>query len=274
MVRASRYHLKKKAILDHLGDGWRRRSMDIDVLIPTTGKDSTCLRNTIEAARKYLRHRIQGIYLVYDERPKLAALPSPNDLILLNEREIAPIDRSRVIYKPRGVDRSGWLYQQLIKLSCDEICRTEHILALDADTVLTRPQRLIVEGKVVFSVSDERYQPYYAMIERLLPGTPIFPFSFVSHHMMFKKEHLRELKKTIQLCGKKWFEAILEKIDPDEVSGFSEYELYGNYVMSRHPDGVRVEHSLNQGFSARRIARLWYIKLRHPLIKSASFHKR
>ena len=202
-----------------------------------------------------------------------AWLNSP-DLILVDEREVAPVAKSAITYRPRGVDRSGWLYQQLIKLSCDQLCKAENILALDADTVLTRPQRLIKNGRVVLNVSDERYQPYYQAVHRLLPDIPIFPYSFVSHHMVFTKSCLRGLKTCLEQRGRKWFQAILDAIDPEEMSGFSEYELYGNYMMAQHPGRVTIEHFLNRGFSATRLHSMWYIHLRHPLIKSASFHAR
>jgi len=265
--------LKRRTLVRSLGEGFRRRVGTMDIIIPVAGKDSPCLEQVIRAARKYLRHHVGGIYLVYRELPK-GAWTKSRDVILLDERDVGPVSKSSIAYRPRGVDRSGWLYQQLIKLSCDQICRSEYVLALDSDTVFTRPQRLIKNGKVVLNVSDERYEPYYRMIERLLPGTSIFPYSFVSHHMLFTKTHLRELKLCMEQGGKKWFEAILENIDREDMSGFSEYELYGNYMTTQHPRCVSVEHSLNQGFSASRIPLLWYLKLRHPLMKSASFHNR
>ncbi len=270
MTRAA---LKRRTFLRSLGEAFRFRTGTLDILIPVAGKDSLCLEKVIGAARRCLRHHLGGIYIVYRERPKGAWLRSP-DIFLLDERDVAPIAKARIHYRPHGVDRSGWLFQQLIKLSCDQICKSEYILALDSDTVLMRPQRLIKTGRVVLNVSDERYEPYYRMVERLLPGTPIFPYSFVSHHMLFEKAYLRELKACLQQGEKKWFEVILEKIDKEEMSGFSEYELYGNYVTAHHRERVSIEHCLNQGFATSRIPWIWYLKLRHPLIKSASFHAR
>ena len=265
--------LKRRTVLRSLGERFRFRTGTLDIMIPFAGKDSQCLERVVAGARQSLRHRIGGIYIVYRERPRGAWLRSP-DIILLDENDVAPVAKSRIRYRPQGVDRSGWIFQQLIKLSCDQICTSAYVLALDSDTVLMRPQRLIKNGRVVLNVSDERYEPYYRMISRLLPGTPIFPYSFVSHHMVFERELLGELKGCLQHGEKKWFEVILEQIDQEEISGFSEYELYGNYVTSRHRGRVSIEHFLNQGFAPSRIPWIWYLKLRHPLIKSASFHAR
>lgn len=265
--------LKRWTVVRSMGESFRRRAETLDIIMPVVGKDSPCMKEAVDAARRNLRHRIGAIYLVYRDRPEGAWFKS-RGVILVDERDVAPIAKSQIVYRPRGVDRSGWLYQQLIKLSCDQLCNAENILALDADTVLTRPQRLIKNGRIVLNVSDERYQPYYQVIERLLPGMPIYHYSFVSHHMLFTKTYLQELKACLEQGGKKWFQAILDAIDPEEMSGFSEYELYGNYMMARHPGRVRIEHFLNRGFSAARLRRIWYIHLRHPFIKSASFHAR
>jgi Family of unknown function (DUF6492) len=273
MKVSSLVELKRRTIFHSLGQGLRHRTGTLDVIVPVSGKDSHCLEQALAAARRCPRHEIGRIYVVYHERPSGVFL-SAKDVIMIDERDVAPVRKASISYHPQGVDRSGWLFQQLIKLSSDKICKEEHILALDSDTVLMRPQRLIKNGRVVLNVSDERHEPYYRMVERLLPGTAIFPYSFVSHHMLFTRSYLREMKVCLERRGKPWFEAILDDIDPEEMSGFSEYELYGNYMTAHHPGSVCVEHCLNKSFAADWVRRLWYVKLRHPLIKSASFHNR
>jgi hypothetical protein len=273
MTSPDRTTLRRRTLIRSVGEGFRSRKGTLDIIIPVASKDSPCLEQVLAAARKNLRHRIAKIYIVYRERPE-GRIARARDVVLVDEREVAPVPKSRITYRPRGVDRSGWIFQQLIKLSCDQICTSEHILVLDSDTVLMRPQRLIKNGRVVLNVSDERHAPYYQVIERLLPGTAIYPYSFVSHHMLFTKSFLREMKARLERSGKPWFQAILDAIDPQELSGFAEYELYGNYMTAYHPKSVRVEHFLNQGFAADWVRRLWYVKLRYPLNKSASFHSR
>jgi hypothetical protein len=268
----NRAALKRKTIFGLAGERFRPRKDALDIIIPVAAKDTACLKEAITAARRCLRHNIGRIYLVYGgERPRESWFVSKG-VILVDEREVAPIAKSDINYHPGGRDRSGWLYQQLIKLSCDQLSSEEHILALDSDTVFTRPQRLIRNGRVVLNTSHERHEPYYRMIRYLFPDMPLYPYSFVSHHMLFTKTYLCEMKRCLERDGRKWWETILDNLDSRETSGFSEYETYGNYMISRHPAKVRVEHCLNQSFSTAWIGRLWYIRLRHPLIKTASFH--
>jgi hypothetical protein len=266
--------LGRSTIIENVGERIRSRGPEIDIVIPVTRKDWPCLSLTIASTLNKLRHRIRKIHVIALERPRLSHGLHFGRIVFWDEREVAPIRKAAINYRPEGVDRAGWLFQQLLKLACDEFCECDHILALDADTVFMRTQRLVKKGRSVLNVSQERHEPYYRVVRKLLPGIRIFPFSFVSHHMLFTKEYLRGLKQELQRSGKRWFEAILDAVELEEMSGFSEYELYGNYVAFRHPQSVLIEHSLNQSFASRRIRRLWHIKLRHPLIKSASFHCR
>ncbi len=70
-----------------------------------------------------------------------------------------------------------------------------------------------------------------------------FPVSFVAHHMLVNKLHLAALKNEIELKNKNiWFEAILASLNKKHVSMFSEYELYGHYLLSNYPDEIFLEY--------------------------------
>jgi hypothetical protein len=248
--------------------------VELDVLIPAAKKDWKALPVTIRAARKMLKHPVRAVYVVGPERPPdWGAFTLPGD-VFLSDDEVAPLRRKDIDLRPGGVDRSAWILMQLIKLSCHKVCRAEHILVLDSDTVFLRPQRFVKQGRVVLNAADEYHGPYFDQIRRMLPGLPIAPFSFVTHHQLMKASVLKELRAEIEQGGKRWEMAILDTIDRSEQSGFADYELYGNFMFHRHRDEVALEHFLNVGMSPTRLDTLWFIKCRHPLLKSASFHNR
>jgi hypothetical protein len=137
-----------------------------------------------------------------------------------------------------------------------------------------RPQRMVKDGRIVLSASTERYPPYYEQIQRILPGLPIAPVSFVSHHALFRTSVLKQMKEEIGGPGKSWERIILDSLDKSNQSPFSEYELYGNYLLARHPLDVVVEHFLNVGAAPSTIHRVWLLKARLPWAKTISFHSR
>ena len=175
-----------------------------------------------------------------------AWLNSP-DLILVDKEKSLRLQslRSHIVH-------AEWTdpvaYQQLIKLSCDQLCKAENILALDADTVLTRPQ-IYQERQSLFNVSDERYQPYYQAVHRLLPDIPIFPYSFVSHHMVFTKSCLRGLKTCLEQRGRKWFQAILDAIRPGGNAGFPSRALW--QLHDGTASGTRYDRTLPEPWLLR-----------------------
>jgi hypothetical protein len=58
--------------------------------------------------------------------------------------------------------------------------------------------------------------------------------SYVDHKMLFDKEQLQKLHDALsQHSGKSWTDTVLESYDRHCHAGFSEFELYGNFVSDK-----------------------------------------
>jgi hypothetical protein len=67
-----------------------------------------------------------------------------------------------------------------------------------------------------------------------MPGLQLASLSYVDHKMLFDKEQLTLLHDALSRhSGKPWVEAILGGYDRHCQAGFSEFELYGNYVSEK-----------------------------------------
>jgi len=138
--------------------------------------------------------------------------------------------------------RAGWYLQQFLKMSA---CRLEsiadHYLVLDADTVLLRPVRFIrPDGAVLVNPASERHAPYFATCRALLGLERQVDFSFIAESLMVRRDYMRALLAEIDArppAGRAWPLKVMDAIDPGDLclSGFSEYETYGNWVAARHP---------------------------------------
>ena len=92
-------------------------------------------------------------------------------------------------------------------------------------------------------------------IFHLSPNSEDADVSFVAEHMIFDCEIVKEIIDKIQnnssLIGTSWFEKILHSIEPKNIllSGFSEFETYGNYFFTFYPNlgKVRKLRTLRQG---------------------------
>ena len=156
------------------------------------------------------------------------------------------IDESTVLgYSPRdlnvrtydGENRSGWIFQQLLKLS-GAIGDSMWFIVIDADHILINPHTFVDRRRRhVMYLSDEFVFPYYQSMHRILGYRLIAPMSYVAHKMVFNREILAAFQNHIEVHLKNkvsWDKVILENIDLEYTSSFSEFECYGHFVPKRY----------------------------------------
>lgn len=221
---------------------WRKHpklqpsSEPIDVVIPIISKDLKILPLCLEGVRNCVANTVKQIYIVAPDKQEIKEFCQEHGLVFVDENSVfgfAPRDLRLITTS--GDDRSGWIFQQFVKLS-GKVGTCRYYLCIDADHVLIHPHVFLTdEQKTVFYLSYEEHQPYYDNIRRLLPDVKIGNLSYVDHKMLFDKNKLEELHQAISSCneGKLWYKAILDSIDRNTHAGFSEFETYGNFVNDK-----------------------------------------
>ena len=211
----------------------------IDVVIPIVGKDLRILPLCLEGVYHCVAHPIQQIYIVAPAQDEIVCFCEEHGLQFVDEREVfgfGPKDLNLQIQNADGSqsNRSGWLFQQLIKLS-GRVGTCQHYLCIDADHVLIRPHVFLTQdNKTVFYMSYEEHQPYYDNIHRLLPNLVLDKLSYVDHKMLFDKQQVERLHQALtQGTGLSWTDVVLKSYDRSSFAGFSEFELYGNFVVDK-----------------------------------------
>lgn len=210
----------------------------IDVVIPIIRKDLKILPLCLEGVRRCVAHPIAAIYIVAPAEEEIIRFCEANQLVFVDETSVfgfGPKDLKLEIHTPDGqtLNRSGWLFQQFLKLS-GRVGTSRYYLCIDADHVLIRPHVFLTpRGETVFYMSYEEHQPYYENIHRLLPGLPLDKLSYVDHKMLFDKVQLRTLHEQLERSGHPWTETILQSYNRSCHAGFSEFELYGNFVKRK-----------------------------------------
>lgn len=250
-------------------------NLSLDVLIPCIEKDQKILPYTIESVRNHLKHPLHEIFVVSPKSRRIKEICDDASAIFIDEDTVLPFAKRDLTYTVNRVDRSGWLFQQFIKLSGDSIGTQEFYFVIDADTILIRPQVFELNKKIVFLHSDEHHHPYYEAYNNILGQYPSTNLSFIAHQMLFQKTRLGELRKYIENINdnEPWYKVINKKINKNELSSFSEYELYGHWVMDNYPIDIEREYWFNYRLLANKIKNLAEIT---PLLKdkyrSVSFH--
>jgi hypothetical protein len=158
------------------------------------------------------------------------------------------------------MNRRGWIRQQIIKVSFSARSENPYTLLVDSDTLLLKHQLWIdQDGKQLLAISQEYHQPYDVHFQRyfidLFSRTPRkMRVSFVTHHQVMQKKILNELfssnKTVFNTSGLiKWLTAI----DPKESSGACEWHTYASYLLSEHPDQVKLYRWLNTPVAPKKL---------------------
>lgn len=210
----------------------------IDLIIPVINKDLLILPLCLSGVRSCLKNKIENIYIVAPSDPEIISFCQNNGLIYIDELSVIGYGPKQInlVNPVTGANRSGWLFQQLLKLS-GNIGTCQHFLCIDADHVLLQPHVFVDKNdKFVFYMSSERHQAYYSNIAKLMAGKVSIKslFSYVAHKMIFDKQQLEWLKNAIEKENNLvWDVAIMNSIDKEQESGFSEFELYGNAMPDK-----------------------------------------
>ncbi len=169
-----------------------------------------------------------------------------HDIEFFNERSLIPFDSVKDYFIKQltpestvDVRSAGWYYQQFLKMQYSSVCEDDYYLCWDADTIPLRHIPMFsADGRPYFDVKTECQDRYFITIERLFNFGKIIGKSFISEHMLFRKDFMQEMIKEIESTsyeGSAFYEKILSAAGSDNISlGFSEFETYGTFVGIRH----------------------------------------
>lgn len=246
---------------------------EIDIVIPTISKDFSLLNNVISSLKK-VEQMINKIFIISQENEEIIAFCKKNNLVFIEEKSLLGYGKDKINYRVGGVDRSGWIFQQLLKLSGEKITEKENYLVLDSDTVLTAPNSFINDNRFVFYQNKEWHQPYFESFKKIFGYHTKNKLSFTSHMMIFNKKLLREMKKEMEIrWNKSWDQVYLMTIDNQEASCVSDYDTYANWVLYHYPQLVKEQPFYNTSLSRTKLAPLEVLEKNYgKKYKSVSFH--
>lgn len=181
----------------------------------------------------------------------------------VDEDDVVPsmtIDRIKFLFQQKKirVERAGWYFQQFLKMGWSRYTHSLYYLVWDSDTV---PLSEIIffdsDGHILYNEKNEHHEPYFQTMQNLFGGKvwKKISGSFIAEHMMIDQKLMREMLDEIELnpilSGECFFEKILNAVPEGSLShsGFSEFETFGNWIITYHPEKYRKRKltSLRQG---------------------------
>ena len=249
------------------------RSIKIDIVVPTVDFDT--LAESLEARRKNILHTINKIFIVSKAGIGAEEFCQKNNCVFIDERSVLGYGKEAMpFYTVDNVDRRGWLFQQLLKLSGEKFVEMENYLIIDADTMLINPHSFIEAGTYVFFQNEEWNEPYFKNFKKIFGYPAPTRLSYTSHMMIFNTKKLALMKKEIEKKHRiSWDKVYVSTTAEQEFSCISDYDTYANWVLHNFPHEVKNRVFYNKGLSRKYLAPIEILKNKwSKKYNSLSFH--
>jgi len=127
-------------------------------------------------------------------------------------------------------NRFGWYKQQFLKLAALDYFRKEFdgLIIFDSDTMPLSDMSFFIKGKPVYFVSKENHPQYFDTLQKIFGFGKLTDFSFISQCFPVRSYHLDHFFDFF--LPQQWWSVLLDKVDFNSRSSFSEYETLGNYI--------------------------------------------
>jgi hypothetical protein len=215
--------------------------MNISIVFVIHPKDYEILKYSLWFLKKNSLNTIDKVYIVSTPSEFAIKFCNKYSCIFIDENSICEIKKNQINYPFENLDRSGWLFQQILKLNIYNIIKEENFLIFDSDTILLKKKKFIDIDRFYLSYASWVHEPYFKFIEKVIKIKPARNLSFVSHFMLFNREILRKLNNEIvKQTGIYLNQLILKHTDYTSISGFSEYELYGQFLYFNYPNKIQL----------------------------------
>lgn len=250
---------------------------NFDAVICVGVKDLFIVKKTVHYVNLHIKP--ERTYLILNRRFFRffsKAFLAEQRVTLLDESTLVPgmdihaVQRLVAQHFPQGM-RAGWYFQQFLKMGfAMSQWASDYYLVWDADTIPTSDLSFFSpDGKMLLAQKTEYHRAYFDTMQRLIGLDKSVDFSFIAEHMIFRTSYMRELIARISspefLGGGncKWYETVIEAINPKDGLGFSEFETYGTFVHTFHREDIeyRTLHTMRRaGFLFGRSMKDYEIK--------------
>lgn len=246
----------------------------VDIVIITASKDHALLETYLTYLKKNLCQDINKIFLVSLENQEVRDFCSAHKITFINERTVLGYDKNTINYRVNGIDRNGWIFQQLLKLSGERFVEMENYIIVDSDTLLINKHTFLKHGKFIFFENEEWNESYFKAFKKMFGYSTKNKLSFTSHMMIFNTKNLVEMKSELEKKhGVSWDKVYLSTVNEHDMSCVSDYDTYANWVLCNHPENITTEPLYNIALGRSKLTHFDTIvedlKRKH---KSVSFH--
>lgn len=244
---------------------YQKKRYEFDIVIPIGPNDQDVIAQQIQYTKKnILGHR--NIYLICKD-----PFFQIDGCITISEN-MFPFSIETVSKYHGPTKRHGWYLQQMLKLYTGFVIPDilDKYLVIDADTFFLKPTPFYKGGKCQYNYGSEHHPPYFNHMQELHPDllrrNP--DMSGICHHMMFETRYIKELFTMVENYHSNtdpFYNLFFKKVTDIHGAGASEYEIYFNYMLWKHPNEIEIRpfHWKNSNNLSELISDYDYISYHH-----------
>ena len=254
----------------------------IELLICSTEKDFFLLNKVLVSAVANSYNQVSKITILVPEKQvqtcrNILKNVSINLEIINENTYLSEMLRTKI--RRNFPNRYGWVVQQLLILSYVFSSESQGVLQIDSDTVLTNKISWLSNEKIqILNPTAAYHKPYYDVLKKLVPELCQDQVSFVSHHMLYQPEILRQIFEVLKISNlDSLFDRVLKYCDKEIESPFClDYELYAQYIYHYCREKIVLSKFCNYSYKLSENSNLeaieCWISEQGNEYKSASFH--
>jgi hypothetical protein len=225
---------------------------DYEILILCTSKDFYILEHNLDHLIRNIPQQCTKINVLLNGEKKvlegIAEARQWKNVNVIEEldflKEIEKLQGDIGLYNP---SRRTWILQQCLKTIFVGFSELP-ILIIDSDTFVKNGFEVIGNGVQQLYVGNDFHYPYSRHIKKFLMINPI-GLSFVHHVQLQKPEIIREIYGSDIVTGLSLW--LRTGVALAEYSPVSEFQTYGDYILHKYPEMVRLNFHTHHLLDAR-----------------------
>ena len=217
-----------------------------DIVIPLGPNDKLIIDKQLEYTKKNIIGYRRIFIISCDDTLQFDGCTT------ISER-IFPFSMETVSKFHGKISRNGWYLQQLLKLYAGLVIPDilEQYLVVDSDTFFIKPTYFYKDGKPLYNYSSENHKPYFTHMNLLHSDLNKIDNnkSGICHHMIFENKYIKELFDMVEsyhFNTNPFYDIFLNCVTEYKDSGASEYEMYFNFMLSKHPNDIIIRYLPNK----------------------------
>lgn len=218
-----------------------QNNTELDFLYLVKGSDLNLWIENLTHTTSVLKGGVVNYFAILDQEPSLDNInrireACPNLVVKLESDYKNDLSELNNEISKFSINRQSWIKQQVLK-SLFVGSNTNPTIILDSDTYLMKSLCFENNSVQLLLCGPDFHSPYSKHLKKFLGIIPTAT-SFVHHCQLQYPELVREIYGQDLISGlKKWLSL---GIKIAEYSAVSEFQTYGDYVLSKYPDRVKL----------------------------------